>query len=365
MNTKLTRPSPWRITPNLAVILTLAAWGWLILSGCKSQQGQQVQQSKPADSGPAAGSCCGSPPTDAAAKSPKELALAGFLQSMKLQGKPVLIEFGMVGCELSGQGLDNMIALQKANTVSGLAFVRVEGLQDGNAVDKYYQDKAPPFAVYRDGQSALAKALSATAFPTFLLADKFGHIRYEGKYPAENLVPWGKQLAAETNNPGSNVRAFGAKEIDVAKLLAATLPDVKGSTKPLGEYMGSGGLVLVFVDTSCPFSAVALKDMPMVSKAIAPQKVSVVAVNNDEAKDRVQAFYAQTDPGVPVVYDTGAGTREQWNVQSVPIAVYITPDKKIRYRGEAIWANMGTAIDSSLGLAPGTTKFAAAGTGFG
>jgi len=79
----------------------------------------------------------------------------------------------------------------------------------------------------------------------------------------------------------------------------------------------------------------------------------------------VQDFYTRNNPGVPVVYDVGASSREHWNVHSVPIVVYISPSGQIGYQGEAIWANMGSAIETSLGLAPGAVKFTAAGTGFG
>ena len=353
MNAELTRRLHEGVVRHLATLLVLAAAGCLLWPGCRSGSGPATPASGP---GAAA---------SAAAKSPKELALGEFLKTMKLEGRPVLIEFGLVGCELSGQGLDHMIALQKANTVPGLAFVRVEGSQDTKAVDEYFKDKRPPFPVYRDTQSALAKSLSATAYPTFLLADKFGHIRYEGKYPQENLAQWGRTLVAEAKDPGSNVRPFGAREIDVEKLLANKLPDLKGDARPLGQYMTSGGLMLLFVDTSCPFCAIALKEMPMVSKALGDQKVGVIIVNNDDAKDRVRDFYAKNDPGAAVVYDVGTGTREQWNVHSVPIAVYISPAKKLVYRGEATWPNMGSAMETSLGLATGTIKFTAAGTGFG
>ena len=360
MDTKRMRHLPGKIVANLALVLILAAGGCLLLSGCKSSSDPQ----KKSDGGGSASQPAGTG-VGPAARSPKEHALAGFLQTMKMEGKPVLIEFGLVGCELSGKGLDSMIALQKVDTVPGLAFVRVEGNSDAAAVDKYFKDKAVPFAVYKDEQSALAKALSATAYPTFLLADKFWHIRYVGKYPQENLVQWGKTLAAEQQDPGGNVPLFGAKEIDVAKLLALELPDLKGDVKPLSAHKAAGGLMLLFVDTACPFCAIALKEMPMVSKALAERQVVAVVVNNDDAKDKVLGFYARNDPGAPVVYDTGPATREQWNVQSVPIVVYITPAGKVGYQGEAIWANMGSAIETSLGLAAGSIKFAAAGTGFG
>jgi hypothetical protein len=350
MDAKLTRCLRARVVLSVAL-----AAGCLLLSGCKS--GTNPQKNPVAGCGPAA-----SP----AVKSPKELALADFLSSLKLlQGKPVLIEFGMVGCVLSGQGLDSMIALQSAGAVPGLAFVRVEGNPDAAVVAQYFKDKAPPFPVYWDSQSTLAKALSATAYPTFLLADKFGHIRYQGNYPQEHLVQWGKALVAESQDPGGNVPQFGAREIDAEKLLADKLPDLKDQIRPLSEYKGRGGLVLLFVDTSCPFSAVALRDMPTVSKSLAGQNVNAVVLNNGDAQSAVRDFYARNDPGVPVVYDVGAATSEHWNVHSVPVVVYISPAGKVGYQGEAIWANMGSAIETSLGLAHGAIKFTAAGTGFG
>ena len=362
MDAKLARRSPVMIVASLALLLALAAAGYLFWRRSKPEADAQAKPTLGAvtESKAAGGSAAGS-----AARSPKELALTGFLSGLKLEGKPVLIEFGMVGCVLSGQGFDSMIALEAAGTVPGLAFVRVEGNPDGAVIAQYFKDKAPSFPVYRDSGSALAKALSATAYPTFLLTDKFGHIRYQGNYPQENLVPWAKALVAENEDPGANVPQFGAREIDVEKLLAEKLPNLKGQIRPVGEYKGSGGLMLLFVDTSCPFSAIALRDMPAVSKSLAGQNVKVVVLNTGDDQSRVRDFYAQNDPGVPVVYDVGADTREHWNVHSVPVAVYVSPAGKLGYQGEAIWANMGSAIEASLGLAHGAIKFTATGTGFG
>ncbi len=354
MDAKPARRSPVNVVLILALLLALAAVGYLLWS--KGKPGANQEQKPVAVSGSAA-----SP----VAKSPKELALAGFLSALKLQGRPVLIEFGLVGCALSEQGLISMIALQKADAVPGLAFVRVEGNPDAETVSQYFKEKAPAFPVYLDRQSALAKALSATAYPTFLLTDKFGHIRYQGNYPQDNLAQWGKALVAENQDPGGSVPQFGAREIDVEKLLADKLPDLKGQIRPVGEYKGSGGLMLLFVDTSCPFSAIALRDMPAVSKSLAGQNVKAVVLNTGDDQSRVRDFYARNDPGVPVVYDVGADTREHWNVHSVPVVVYVSPAGKLGYQGEAIWAAMGSAIENSLGLAHGAIKFTATGTGFG
>ena len=264
--------------PGLALVLALAAVGYLLWS--EGKPGAEAGSRRPVAGAPV-------PPLPPQPSRRRNSRWPASSSLMKLEGKPVLIEFGMVGCALSEQGLDSMIALQKAGAVPGLAFVRVEGNPDAAVVAQYFKDKAPPFPVYRDSQSALAKALSATAYPTFLLADKFGHIRYQGNYPQENLVQWGKALAAENQDPAATCRSSARGRLTSRKLLADKLPDLKGQVKPLSEYKGSGGLVLLFVDTSCPFSAAALQDMPMVSKSLAGQNVNAVVLNNGD--DPVQS----------------------------------------------------------------------------
>ncbi len=175
----------------------------------------------------------------------------------------------------------------------------------------------------------------------------------------------GDKMGGACCDPAPDAAAKPSKEIAPRALLAAKLPDVQDNVKALSEFMGEGGLMLLFVDTRCPFSGTALKELPDVVKGLAGQKVNVVVLNSDDAKERVQNFYASRSLGAPILYDTGAATREAWNVHSVPIAVYVSPAMKIGYQGEAIWANLGSAVEQSLGLRTGAIKFTAAGTGFG
>lgn len=349
MDTKMSR-----LHVGVVIVLTLL----LVLALALSLRRQKTEAVKGPDVGGAAKSASRS-------KLAREQALAGFLKTMKLEGKAVLIEFGIVGCELSGSGYDGMAAHQQANDVPGLAFVRVEGHQDEAVVKEYFEGKSAAIPIHSDRLSALAKSLGATAYPTFLLVDRFGHVRYQGRYPEENLVQWATALAAEARDPGPDAPMFGAKAVDVSALLANRLPDVRGVTRPLSEYMGKGGLMVLFVDTRCPFSATASKELPTVARALAGQNVNAVLLNCDDDEARVKSFYSSHGPGVPVLYDTGAATREAWGVHSVPVAVYISPAVKIVYQGEAVWANVGEAVESSLGLASGAVKFTSAGTGFG
>ncbi len=328
-------------------------WGLfciLLAAGCSGGD----RRDKPAASAPSG------------TEAPRASALADFLKAEKLEGKVVLIEFGLYNCALSDQGLGEMTALARGNAIPGLAFARVEAGQDRSAADEYYRGKAPPFPVYRDAAAALGKALEATAYPTFLLVDKFGHVRYRGRYPGQQLASWAKALLEEQKDPGPGVAMLGAVELDVPRLLAETkLPDLKDTVKPLGDYLGPGGLLVLFVDARCPFSAAGIKDMPTVSEELLRHKINSVVINSDDARQAVQEYYAKHQTGTPVLYDVAAATRDRWNVQAVPTAVLLSADRKLLYHGRAVWGDLGAAAEKALGFAPGTVKFAAQGTGFG
>jgi peroxiredoxin len=294
-----------------------------------------------------------------------ETALADFLKKLKLRDQPVMIEFGMVGCELSEKGLDAMAELKRNSELKGLAFVRVESSKKCPETESYYEKKALPFPLYYDGDRVLGTAADATAIPTFVLVDKFGHVRYRGTYP-EQVVPWAKTLIAEEKDPGADVALFGAKTLDIKGLLADTkLPDLKETTKPLADYMGTNGLVVIFVDTKCPYSIKAMAELPSVVKVLRERQIASVLLNVDDPRKAVESFYAKRDVGASVVYDAGSGTRKSWNVNSVPTVILIKGDQTLTYTGKAVWSDLGSAIEKSLNLAAGTVQFSVKGTRFG
>ena len=270
-----------------------------------------------------------------------------LLKTHDLQGKVVLIEFGAIGCELSQRGLDKMIAMHRAGTHKGLAMLRVESNRDQQLADKYYADRKPPFTVDRDIQGAWARSFDATVYPYFVLVDKFGRVRYRGNLPDKRLAEWVEAIAAETADVGPEVAMFGAVKLDVAKLLATTkLPDLQGDTRSLADYRRSAGLVMVFVDTSCPYSEIAIKEIAAVSGTLATHEIPIVLVNIDDGEDLVKRFYNEHDTqDVPVVYDVTTATRLKWNILSVPTVLFVNADGKIGYNGKAVWSSLAAAVE--------------------
>ena len=143
------------------------------------------------------------------------------------------------------------------------------------------------------------------------------------------------------------------------------LPDLKDMTKSLADYRGPGGIVIIFADTSCPFANAALGELPSVVATLAKYKIAAVVVNIGNEKADVLGVYARRNTGTPVVYDNTDATKNAWTVTTVPTVVFINPNGQTAYRGGAVWASLGAAVEKAAGLSPGTIKFGVAGTAGG
>jgi len=296
-----------------------------------------------------------------------ETAVAAFLEEHKLQGQIVLIEFGSLDCSMSEDGLYEMIWMHREKTIPKLAYARVEVGSDKQAADEYFKRESPGFTVHYDADASLARSCDATAYPTFVLVGKFGRVRYRGNFPQESqLSRWVETLLAEKTDGGPNVNLFGVAELEVPKLLAATrIPDLAGTVKPLSNYMGQKGLLVIFVDTNCPFSGQAISEMPEVAAVLALHEVPSVLVNLDDPKSTVLAFYAKQNMTMPILYDTTTATKERGDVSSVPTVVLLDTKGIVAYRGTAVWSTLAAAAEKRLALPAGSLKFEAEGTEFG
>ena len=188
-----------------------------------------------------------------------------------------------------------------------------------------------------------------------------------GKFPGEQkIIQWAEILLAQKTDPGPKPPLFGTRKLNIAKLLTTTkLPGLKEPAQPLRKYMGRGGLVTIFTDTTCPFSDQAMGDLPDVAPTLATHGIKTVVINLSDAEPAVREYYQKRSMPTPVLYDTTAATKNLWNVQSVPTVMLIDTKAKLRYSGKAIWAQLATKAESALTLKPGSLKFAAKGTGFG
>jgi hypothetical protein len=282
------------------------------------------------------------------------------------RGKVVLVEFGMVGCELSAQGLDSMAAWKQRNAIPGLEYLRLDRTGNSKKAKDYFTGKSLPFPIVVDTSSAIARALGTSVYPTFILLDRFARIRYRGSLPSQSsLNEWVKKLAAEPADLGPKAPLFGAAAPDHKTLLAQTrLPGLTGLKLSLAEYSGPSGLLLMFVDTKCPFSAQASQEVPGVAAGMGRQGVASVLVNIGDPVAEVRKKYAGL-AGASVVYDTTRQTQKEWDVQFVPLVVLLDAAGQILYRGSPTWNDLAAAAEKGLNLPKGTIRFEAEGTNQG
>lgn len=294
-------------------------------------------------------------------------AVAAMLKAHQLENRVVLVEFGTIGCELSGIGLDSMAGWQRRNAVPGLAYLRLEPTGDQQTFDGYYAGKSLGFPVVRDTGMTIANALGTTVFPRFALLDKFGRIRYHGSQPSlKDLTEWAGRLNSELADAGANAPQFGEVALDVPALLAETkLPALDGSAKSLRDHRGKSGLLLLFVDTNCPFSATAARQVPAVAATLAKRDVPTVLVNIGDPEAKVKSFYAAGIEGATVVYDTGKATQDRWGVQFVPTAVLVDADGNLVYRGSPVWDHVTEKVAAAQNLPADSVKAGVKGTSGG
>ena len=133
-------------------------------------------------------------------------------------------------------------------------------------------------------------------------------------------------------------------------------------TKSLAEYSGKLGVLLAFVDTKCPFSAGASKEMPVVAAALKQYGVGTVLVNIGDPEADVRKAYGSGFPDVSVVYDAGKAVQQNWKVEFVPTVVLLDTAGQVIYRGSPVWADVATALAKKLSLAPDAVKLDAQGT---
>jgi len=292
---------------------------------------------------------------------------ASFLKDQNLAGKVALIQFGSIDCSLSEAGLTNMVFLRRENKIPGLSYLRIEETPDQNAADTYFAQMSPGFPVYTDSNTLLARAFHATTYPCYVLVDKFGHVRHRGSFPSERLSEWAGRLNAEEADLGADAVLLDSIQLDIPTLLAQTrLPELGGgSAKSLAEYKGKRGLMLVFVDTSCPFAKQIIGDMPAASVVLSRHQVNALLVNIDDEEQDVKDFYRKQKITGPVAYDAGPDTRLKWRVESVPTIVLVSASDELLYRGAGEWEKVARACEKGLKLRAGSVVFESKGTEFG
>jgi hypothetical protein len=170
--------------------------------------------------------------------------------------------------------------------------------------------------------------------------------------PDAALVKDNQPEGPADKGPGRDATVSDTTGLNSASLLTTTrLPDLSGAVKPLAAHKGKDGILLAFVNTKCPFSNVAIRELPKVASVLETHGITSLLVNIGESEAAVKKTYA---PDVPVVYDTGRATQKRWNVHSVPTVALLDSAGSVAYQGAATWPAVAAATEKMLNLTAGS-----------
>ncbi|NVO00921.1 MAG: TlpA family protein disulfide reductase [Geobacteraceae bacterium] len=144
--------------------------------------------------------------------------------------------------------------------------------------------------------------LTGTLLFSFLLADSLG--------------------ASQGNNPG--------KTPDVS------LKNTAGESAPLGSYIGSKPLLLVFWASWC---AECRSEVPLLSK-LDKERFKVIAVNEGESAWKTKRFVSTNSVTYQVALDADGSIAKAFQVPGVPGCIIIDKSGQIVYRGTGVPENM-------------------------
>lgn len=296
-----------------------------------------------------------------------------LLRRHDLADRALLIQFGQSGCEKSTKGLAGLVMLHQRKLVPGLSYARFDMHAMPAQGDEAAAVEAPPIELPEgirridDPDNTAAKLFDATTVPTYVLVDRFGRVRYRGGFPSRRLVEWVRLISAETDDPGLDVPLFGQSDLNGPRVAAATvLPDLNGRTRPLDQYFGRGGLMVMFVDATCPFSDAAVDEVQQIADVLRPHGVPVVLIDLEDPLADTITYFRGKSLRLTVLHEATPRTRLTWDVWSVPTVVLFNTQRKVAYNGKAVWANVTGAAEKMLALSPGALSVSdIAGTEYG
>jgi peroxiredoxin len=243
------------------------------------------------------------------------------------QGKVLLLEIGVIGCEKSQEGL---AALQKirgaARNDKDLAIAFVHASPNEAALKEFLGKGNYEFDVFSDTQGKIARLFSFQAIPTFYLIGKEGDIRYAGPRDEKKLAEMLAAIRAE--KPGSKKNYFlDERTAPGAKIIPFALKsNGNAEVSTTATLKGAKLLLLLFGDDKCPFSRDALAKLPTLDRRFSSGGLKTLVVHVGAWNAQAASYYSGLKLPCPVALDENEKLADAYAVKAVPTVLLVRPD---------------------------------------
>ncbi len=264
-------------------------------------------------------------------------------------GKVLLLLMGREGCPGTAKAT---AALHKyaSSKPEAVAILRLDVPLAGEVLE-LSEEWAHPYPRNVDTGRKIADALDFFFYPTFFVFDPDGEMRYSGGCDPAKLPQMVNEILAE--KPGQPKQSYNLpmpKAGETAPVFTGT--DVKGQSISLTTLKGVKATLLVFAQTSCPYTIDALPAIQSVANAFRKHDVALVVINTGEDLETIQPIYAQSLSNIPVVWDKGGEISQQYGVDVTPFYFLLDQNGKVFKRGsfkaQAVTGALNTLLNRSV-----------------
>jgi len=250
------------------------------------------------------------------------------------RGRVVVLELGVVGCEMTGEVYDHLRRLHPELGKSA-AFVKLDCGQSVKETKEFYDKNPAGFDVIGDPSGKIGLSMRSTAMPTLYLYNKWGQNVYFGGFEEASFRKMVSALAAETRPLKENF--FFKATLDKGQALPEfTLADLEGNRVTVSEYrQGAKAFVLAFCGTTCPTSRLGMERMGQMERELGEAGLKVLAVNVETDVEKIRKTYDPMGLAFPVLVDAEGAAAKAYEVEAVPTVFVTGPDGVIALR--SLW----------------------------
>ena len=265
------------------------------------------------------------------------------------QGKVLLLLMGREGCPGTGQATE-FLHTYAATKPEAVTILRLDVPLAGEVL-KLSEEWAHPYPRKVDTGRQIADALDFFFYPTFCVFDPDGEMRYSGGCDPAKLPQMVKEILEE--KPGQLKKSYNLpmpKPEEPAPAFTGT--DLTGQVLTLARLQGKKATLLVFAQTSCPYTIDALPAIQSVGNAFRTHDVAVVVINTGEEQETIQPIYAKSLSNIPVIWDKTGEISQQYGVDVTPFFFLLDQNGKVvkhgSFKAKAVTGALNTLLDRSV-----------------
>lgn len=274
------------------------------------------------------------------------------------EGKIQIVLLGMPGCPGTEEATPKLIAYAKIADAK-VVVARVD-VPPTDSPLKTPEGLDPSLLYAVDTDRKLASRLEFFFYPTLFILDGDLTIRYHGDADLDAIGKMVNEMGQE--DPSTTKKIYTVPLPKVGEAIPKfELPTLAGDKTNLAAVTKATANLVLFCNTTCPYSRKAAQSLADLKKTFAGKSLSMTIINYGQAKDVIKGFYADVPDCTVMVDQERTISRQTFKVMATPFFFVLDKDGKILARQPFTMDRAKSCLGKALGVT--VTDDAAGGFG--